>query len=114
VCSAQDTCDGSGTCDVNDLIATTTCGDAGDQCTNQDFCDGSGLCGDSGFVANGSVCSDEDPETFDDQCSVGLCLGEAAPAVPMSSPPFRMLLVAALGLIGGLASYRKYGMSNRA
>ena len=77
---------------------TTTCGDAGDQCTNADFCDGAGACGDSGFVPDGSVCSDEDPETFHDQCNAGVCEGFPAAPVPAGSFPLRVAL--ALALLG--------------
>ena len=57
-CSGQDTCDGEGTCQTNDLDASTRCGDDGTECVNQDYCDGSGSCTDNGFVAVGTACGD--------------------------------------------------------
>ena len=44
-CSEQNTCDGSGNCDVNDLPVGTDCGDPSDTpCDDPDTCDGSGTC----------------------------------------------------------------------
>jgi len=54
-CDAADTCNGSGTCQLNHVADGTSCGDAGTKCTNQDTCSGGG-CQDNGFKAAGTTC----------------------------------------------------------
>ncbi|MFP6579302.1 MAG: hypothetical protein VCC02_05800, partial [Myxococcota bacterium] len=82
--------------DLGFALAGTSCGDPGDQCTNPDSCDFSGSCIDAGWVSEGSVCSDDDPETFNDQCSAGVCEGSGSAPVPAASLPIRVVLVLAL------------------
>lgn len=56
-CSGQDTCDGAGTCVINDFAAGTSCGNIGNDCSAQDTCDGSGLCEVNDFGV-GVACGD--------------------------------------------------------
>jgi hypothetical protein len=74
-CSAQDSCDGAGACQANDLAETEACGNAGTECINQDFCDGVGGCSDYGFQVVGTNCGDTGTEcTNQDSCDgAGAC-----------------------------------------
>ncbi len=60
-CSDQDTCDGAGNCNVNDLPPGTVCGDPSDTpCDNADTCDGTGTCL-ANHTPSGSSCDDGEP-----------------------------------------------------
>ncbi len=56
-CDNPDTCNGSGSCQLNNAANGTFCGDAGTECTNQDTCS-SGVCADAGFKTAGAACGD--------------------------------------------------------
>jgi photosystem II stability/assembly factor-like uncharacterized protein len=75
-CSAQDSCDGAGTCHPRDLAFGAACGDSGTECTHQDGCDGMGACLDNGFVSVGAPCGDVGTECRNqDTCSgSGTCV----------------------------------------
>ncbi|HIF62769.1 MAG TPA: hypothetical protein EYQ35_01260, partial [candidate division UBP10 bacterium] len=64
-CTNPDTCDGAGSCDVNDESLGFTCGSATDtECTNPDTCDGAGSCDNNDETA-GFACG-----TQGDECLV--------------------------------------------
>ena len=74
-CTDPDSCDGSGSCQPNDATSGTACGDPSDTtCTNPDSCDGAGVCA-ANNEANGTSCDDGNSETFNDQCTDGICAG---------------------------------------
>jgi glucose/arabinose dehydrogenase len=106
VCQSSGACT-TGQCDaalgcVEVPVANGTACTDGDACTNGDSCQ-AGLCAPTGVLscsdpgpcrtgycdpvlgcssnplADGSVCSDGDPNTFDDMCQAGVCLGGAPP-----------------------------------
>ena len=103
-CNLADTCNGGGACTDNGFAgAGTACGSPGDQCNLADTCNGSGICAVNGPASDGLVCDDGNPGTVNDQCNVGTCSGGAAPSVPMSSSPGRVLLLGLLASLGLLA-----------
>jgi hypothetical protein len=73
-CSRQDTCDGQGRCQPNDLPVNTPCGNpASAACDQPDTCDGSGNC-QQRLAPNGSACDDGAFCTVGDQCQGGRCV----------------------------------------
>ncbi|MBW2277762.1 MAG: S8 family serine peptidase [Deltaproteobacteria bacterium] len=76
-CDNPDTCDGDAGCLPNHEPAETLCREAAGECDVDEFCTGeSGDCPDDLFVEDGTPCDDLDPETVDDACLGGECLGQ--------------------------------------
>src|SRR5256712_5023116 len=81
-CDAADTCNGSGTCQLNHVADGTNCGDAGTECTNQDTCL-AGACHDNGFKSAGTACGGSATSACDhaDTCNgCGTCQPNHLPA----------------------------------
>lgn len=75
LCSQQDTCDGQGNCQPNNLPAGTACGNpASSACDQPDSCDGAGRCLQR-LAQNGAQCDDGAACTVADQCQGGRCVG---------------------------------------
>ena len=54
-CTDPDTCNGAGSCQANNTVDGSNCGDAGGACINQDTCL-TGACQDNGFKPSTTVC----------------------------------------------------------
>ena len=82
-CTNPDTCNGMGTCLVNDETAGTSCGDPSDtECTDPDSCNGSGTCLANNASAGASCGDPSDTEcTNPDTCNgSGACAANNASA----------------------------------
>jgi len=76
-CSLQDTCDGQGRCQPNNLPVGAACGSpASGACDQPDTCDGSGSC-QQRLAQNGLACDDGVFCTVGDQCQGGRCVPTA-------------------------------------
>lgn len=73
-CNGADACQ-AGLCSANLVSAGTACGDpTNDQCLNPDGCDGAGACLPND-EPDGATCDDGNAETFNDECTGGICAG---------------------------------------
>ena len=57
-------------------------------CVRSCPCPEPGCCVDCKPVDGGRACDDGDPETYDDECVLGRCVGYAEPQVRVAQPPF--------------------------
>jgi len=75
-CDAPDTCDGEGVCLDNFAAGETLCREAVDECDVSEYCTGeTGDCPLDEFEVDGTPCDDNDPDTIDDECLSGECVG---------------------------------------
>ena len=73
-CDNPDTCDGAGTCDINNEADASVCGDQGVDCLEDDEC-AAGSCQDNGFASIGTPCDVDADLCTNDECDGGgLCL----------------------------------------
>jgi hypothetical protein len=76
-CDNPDTCDGDGGCLTNYAEAETLCREAADECDVSEYCTGeSGDCPENEHAPDGTPCDDGDPDTVNDACLSGSCVGE--------------------------------------
>jgi hypothetical protein len=82
ICSEQDTCDASGTCQANHQGAGSDCGSGGSgACDRADTCDGAGQCA-TNSVANGTDCDDGAYCSTASECQGGECVTVASRGCP--------------------------------
>ena len=81
-CDNPDSCNGAGTCDINNEGDGTNCGDQAVECLQDDEC-ASGACQDNGFETSGTACGGAPSGSCDlqDACdSAGVCQANFEPS----------------------------------